>query len=87
MTSSTTRQAPSMATCLTAAALATLCTAAQLFGVAAIAEHQRSAAAAHAPQIVQLERVVVSAKRIAAAPKAGAVLRTAACDSLDAQRC
>ena len=86
MTSSTTRQAPSMATCLTAAALATLCTAAQLFGVAAIAEHQRSAAAAHAPHIVQLERVVVSAKRIAA-PEAGAVLRTAACDSLDAQRC
>lgn len=82
----TPRNTPSLATSLTAAALAALCTAVQLAGVAALAEHGTAASAA--PQIVQLERVVVTGKRIAAAPEAPLIAAAAvACDRIDATRC
>lgn len=55
-------------------------------GRSALAEYQLSAAAAAAPQVVQLERVVVSAKRVAPAHDADA-LHAAACEPIEASRC
>ena len=59
---------------------AALCTALQLAVVTMLAEYQAPAGA----QMVQLERVVVSGKRVAAAE---APQRLAACETPDAQRC